>query len=321
MRLPTATRSTIVLHRAEVSALTALGSETAPSRLAAPGVQTAADPDPIPEVQQPVRQPCSFDETAAYDHAAALAGLGTRVAGTTAEHRAFDYITTQLRCFGYSVTMQSFVLPNGRTSHNVIAEKTGAEPRFIVLGAHVDTKYPSPGANDNGSGVGTVLELARALSMTETIPSLRFVFFGAEEMIDSNPAHHHYGSTHYVATLSEAQKAAISGMVSVDMVGYGTDYHARTMLLGPQSMSTLAMTAAAREGIEITFLKDTGVYGWSDHEPFERSGIPAVWLEWREDPLYHTRGDKAVHLNKGSIKTTGDHLAGLIVGMTPAEMP
>jgi len=321
IRLRLATQAVLRSHADVVEALTFLGSEAAVSGLAAFDAQNALDASPLGGLDSPAWTPCSFSADSAYAHAAALAAIGPRSAGSSGEHRAFDYITAKLKAYGYSVTTQSFLLPNGKTTHNVIAEKAGSDPRFIVLGAHVDTKYPSPGANDNGSGVGTVLELARAFSQTDTVPSVRFVFFGAEEMLDPDPSHHHYGSGHYVTGLTSAEKAEISGMVSVDMVGYGTLYHARTMLVGPQSMSDLVLSVAGREGIKISYLKDPGTYGWSDHEPFERSGIPAVWLEWRDDPVYHTTADVASHLDKRRIKTTGDHLAGLILGLESAEMP
>jgi|GEM_PF-977066 len=321
VRLPSATAGVIEAHASEIATLTVLGGEAAVSELVLFDVQSLFDDDPPPASATPEWQACGFVEGAAYAHAAALAALGPRPAGSLAEHRAFDYIAAQLRSYGYAVSTQTFLLPNGAYTHNVFADKAGSEPRFLVLGAHVDTKSPSPGANDNGSGVGTVLELARAFSQTDTTPSLRFIFFGAEEMLDPDPSHHHYGSGHYVTTLTAAQKAEISGMVSVDMVGYGNAYHARTMLVGPQSMSALSLSVAAREGIPITFLKDFGTYGWSDHEPFERNGIPAVWLEWREDPVYHTTGDVASHLDLRCIKTAGDHLVGMVLGLSAAEMP
>jgi len=40
------------------------------------------------------------------------------------------------------------------------------------------------------------------------------------------------------------------------------------------------------------YLRDPGESGWSDHEAFELAGIPAAWIEWRDDPVYHTAADK-----------------------------
>ncbi len=119
-------------------------------------------------------------------------------------------------------------IPNGLTSHNVIAVKQGSSPLTVLVGAHIDSWGPSPGGNDNASGCGTVLELARDLRDAAVAPTLMFVLFGNEEMIDKDPDHHHYGSRAYVSALSAAERADLVGMISVNMVAYGTTFTMRT---------------------------------------------------------------------------------------------
>jgi hypothetical protein len=56
--------------------------------------------------------------------------------------------------------------------------------REIVIAAHYDSYRDSPGADDNGSGIGVLLELARYF-VARGVPSgvrIRFVAFGAEEL-------------------------------------------------------------------------------------------------------------------------------------------
>lgn len=81
------------------------------------------------------------------------------------------------------------------------------------------------------------------------------------------------------------------GMVSVDMIGYGPDFVVRTMGSGPQTMRYLLLADAKRQGLSASYLADPGPSGWSDHESFELAGIPTAWIEWRDDPVYHTTGD------------------------------
>jgi hypothetical protein len=50
-----------------------------------------------------------------------------------------------------------------------------------MIGAHYDTHRDSPGANDNGSAVAVLLELARDFARQHTARSLRFVAFTNEE--------------------------------------------------------------------------------------------------------------------------------------------
>ena len=46
---------------------------------------------------------------------------------------------------------------------------------LVVVGAHIDTKAGAPGGNDNASGVGVVLELARDLHDADTAATIEFV--------------------------------------------------------------------------------------------------------------------------------------------------
>src|SRR5277367_1606794 len=78
---------------------------------------------------------------------------------------------------------------------NVIAEIPGSElpDEVVVVGAHLDSWQPGTGAQDNGTGVATVLEAARAIIALNRAPrrTIRFVLFGGEEQAD-------LGSTAYV---------------------------------------------------------------------------------------------------------------------------
>jgi Zn-dependent M28 family amino/carboxypeptidase len=231
--------------------------------------------------------------------------IGVRREGTDAERRAGAYIARQLAAFGYRVRYQTVALPNGTETRNVYAVKKGTSPLRIVLGAHYDSKRPSPGANDNGSGVGIVLELARVLKSRRLAPTLVFVFFGAEEMIGSDGDEHHFGSRAFVERMNGEQRAQVAAMVSVDMVGAGDEFLLRTMGRGPGRLSDVLLAFARQVGTDVVYRKDPGESGWSDHEPFEMAGIPAAWLEWVSDPVYHTSEDTPGHIRISRIRTTG----------------
>ena len=68
---------------------------------------------------------------------------------------------------------------------NVIAEIAGSQrPNEVVLvGAHLDSWQPGTGAQDNGTGVASVMEAARAIEALHRPPrrTIRFVLFGGEE--------------------------------------------------------------------------------------------------------------------------------------------
>jgi hypothetical protein len=102
------------------------------------------------------------------------------------------YPDTRLDSFNVTVTFNG--LEYSTTQYNVIATLTGnTYPDSIcVLGAHYDNRISSvsgnpfvfvPGANDNATGVGATLEIARVMKQKSFIPSstIQFVAFGAEE--------------------------------------------------------------------------------------------------------------------------------------------
>lgn len=261
-----------------------------------------------------------FDRAKAMAHVTTLAALGVRREGSPAEGRAVDYCIGTLQGFGYTVSTMPFRLPNGAISRNVIAQKAGRSGRQVIFGAHLDSKWPSPGANDNASGVGTVLELARVLKDADLQPSVVFVLFGAEEMFDSNADHHHYGSRMYVARLTAAQRRNVSAMISADMVGYGPYYYARTMGIGPKTLQVRLRTYASSQGLYLRYLKDPSRTGWSDHEAFERVGVPVTWLEWKTDPYYHTAKDKASHVQPLRMHVTGTMLSGWVRSLSAGDL-
>jgi len=260
-----------------------------------------------------------FDASRTMTHVRAIAGYGQRRAGGSGERLALDYVATQLRSYGYAVGTQTVRIPSG-TSRNIMAEKRGTSSEVIVIGAHADTKAPSPGANDNASGLATMLELARVLKDAPTAPTVRFIAFGAEEIAGVTADDHHFGSRGYVGALGAAQRASIAGMVSVDMVGYGETFNVRSMGVGSKSVVYSLQGRAGYTGVNLSYLRDPGRYGWSDHEAFERVGIPAAWLEWREDPVYHTTADTASHVDQTRLDATGRLLRGWTLTMSNSQL-
>ncbi len=233
--------------------------------------------------------------------------IGVRVEGTDGEHRAADYIESRLRGYGYRVERQSFALPDGKTSYNVVARKRGSEPAGqFVIGAHYDSKSPSPGANDNGTGTGVVLEMARLLKTKKLRPTMVFVLFGAEERFGAGRYPEHQGSQHFVGLMSGDERRRTLGMISVDMVGVGSTFHVRSMRKGTMSLVDDILAFARGDGTAISYAQD---YGWSDHDQFELAGMPAAWLEWRNDPLFHTTGDAYERVQWDAVDITGGFLS------------
>lgn len=126
------------------------------------------------------------------------------------------YIEAELRAAGYAVRSQSYDSGGGLV-RNLEAVLAGREARSIVLGAHYDSVFGAPGANDNGSGVAALLELARACAGAKPRHTLRFAFFANEEPPYFATAA--MGSRVYVDELL-GRGDAVAAMFSLETIGY-----------------------------------------------------------------------------------------------------
>jgi hypothetical protein len=109
---------------------------------------------------------------------------------------------------------------HGRPCHNIEAEIHGAHPQILLVGAHYDSVFGSPGANDNGSGVAAMLALARRFAGKRVEHTLRFVAFVNEEPPYFQTKQ--MGSYVY-ASRCKARGDQISAMISLETIGYFSD--------------------------------------------------------------------------------------------------
>jgi hypothetical protein len=132
---------------------------------------------------------------------------------------AADFIEDSFSRTGLHPRRDSYEL-RGQVCHNIEAEISGARPEILLIGAHYDSVFSSPGANDNGSGVAALLALARRFAGRKTEHTLRFVAFVNEE-----PPYFlsgEMGSLVY-AGRCKARGDKISPMISLETIGYFSD--------------------------------------------------------------------------------------------------
>lgn len=308
------------------SPLSSLPSTSAPkiSDVATETAIGATLASPTPKTS-PMRTLASdFPLDSAMEHIRTLTSrIGTRPGGSEAEARAARYIERELRDMGYRPVVETFVLPNGNTSSNIVVEIPGSVASRLVLGAHHDTKSTTPGGNDNASGVGALLAIAQSLKSTKVVPTLELVFFGTEEFIapsSNGKDWHHLGSRHRFAQTSAENRRLTAGMISIDMIGYGSSYHVRTMRRGPMTLADDLIEFASERRVRLTFLKDPGRTGWSDHEPYEVAGIPALWLQWQKDPHYHGPGDDFDHVSREDVRVGGQLVLDYTRALTETDL-
>ncbi|HEU4417038.1 MAG TPA: M28 family peptidase, partial [Candidatus Angelobacter sp.] len=117
-------------------------------------------------------------------HVAYLAGtIGERnVIAYEPLKKAEQYIAGAFTNLGYHVDSQEYVVQM-RKVHNLSVEIPGRAlaSEIVVIGAHYDTVYDCPGADDNTSGVAALLELAHLFTDAHPARTVRLVAFVNEE--------------------------------------------------------------------------------------------------------------------------------------------
>jgi hypothetical protein len=132
---------------------------------------------------------------------------------------AADFIENSFSRAGLHPRRDSYEL-RGQACHNIEAEISGTRREIVLIGAHYDSVFSSPGANDNGSGVAAMLALARRFAGRKTERTLRFVAFVNEE-----PPYFlsgEMGSLVYARRCKE-RGDKISAMISLETIGYFSD--------------------------------------------------------------------------------------------------
>lgn len=156
----------------------------------------------VPEVV--VKPYPKFNADSAYTYVEKQVSFGPRVPGTAGHQATKDWLISKFEGFGWGVQTQDFQAKtyDGLTwdLSNIIASYNPGATKRILLAAHWDTRriadkdtqdidQPIDGANDGGSGVGVLLEIARSVSAQELKPDvgIDIILFDGED--DGEPDH------------------------------------------------------------------------------------------------------------------------------------
>ncbi len=180
------------------------------------------------------------------------------------------------------------------------------EQRIGIL-AHRDNGI-APGANDNATGSGTMLEIARVLSRTRPKRTFEFISTTAEE--GTTPGAYTYCQL-YKEDLVKNMKALIdidmiSGVGTVKQVELGLWPDAEP-LKHPDWLMEMVDEVAAELGYG--FGRLTASWGVPEEGRFLEIGVPAICLWGNDDPYYHSIHDTVDKINPNNLKAVGDTVA------------
>lgn len=136
-------------------------------------------------------------------------------------NKAAKYIGQVFLQLGYCVEHQKYFV-SGTWVFNLEVSITGKErpEEVVIVGAHYDSAVGSPGANDNGSGVAALLELARLAKQSVPNRTIRFVAFVNEE---SPYFQTERMGSHVYAKACHNRGVHVVAMISLETIGYYSD--------------------------------------------------------------------------------------------------
>ena len=252
-------------------------------------------------------------------------------------NRAAEYISSELTASGYIPRRQSFEVSKLPISNieATLAGTTRAD-EIVVIGAHYDTVAACPGANDNGTGVAAVLELAQRFRQRPQPRTVRFVAFVNEEPPFFRTAQ--MGSVVYAST-AKAAGERVTGMLSLETMGYYSDargsqsYPAPVAWLYPDVGNFIGFVADVRSARLLwkarrAFKRRTSFpvrsaalpaqipgVGWSDQWAFWQAGYAAMMITDTAPfryPWYHTAEDTPDKIDYTKLAEVVDGLEAVI---------
>ena len=213
---------------------------------------------------------------------------------------AFKFIRNKLISYGYQVDSASFGSSGGK---NIWAKKTGMlyPNKKVILCAHYDAMPNgpiSPGADDNGAGVATVLEAARILIDYNFEYTIVFALWDDEEYGLLGSAN--YANSAYVAD------DTIHGVINMDAIAHDSDNDAVARVHAKPSGNSeaiadtvLSVNLEYNIGLNMILVNPGATY--SDHASFWNRDYGAVLMiqDWDNDPnpQYHLASDSTYYFN------------------------
>jgi Predicted aminopeptidases len=233
------------------------------------------------------------------------------------------FIEEKFKEYGYLIDIDEFSY-QGKIYKNIIATLKGIDSskEWLLIGAHYDSAMGSPGADDNASGVGVMLEVARIIRELTLAEKIKFVAFTLEEP-QAFDLKFIIGSSHFVKKFKKfgyKYKAII-----LESVGYFSDKKGSQKLpafvKGPEVGDFLGVVGNRKSKELLELFEESKKYipelklitykaplngliaietRFSDHAPFWDAGYEAVMLTdtaMFRNPYYHTSQDSPDKIN------------------------
>lgn len=278
-----------------------------------------------------------FSADSAYTYIQKQVDFGPRVPNTEGHRKTRDWLIQKFKDFGLEVQTQDFQAKTWDNQlfnlSNIIASYNPTAKKRVLLAAHWDTRRiadkdtqrldePIDGANDGGSGVGVLLEIARIINSSEIKPEIGIdiILFDGED--DGEPEHMNLrnnsqiwwclGSQYWSKNTHVSGYSAYYGIL-VDLVGAkGARFYreGHSMSYGKNIVNKV-WNFAAELGYSDFFIMRDAPEIIDDHVFVNRdAGIPMINIvEFSPDfgfgHYHHTHSDNMDIIDKRSLRAVG----------------
>lgn len=285
-----------------------------------------------------------FNADSAYRNVKAQVDFGPRVPGTDGHTRCAQYLVSELVRYGVdTVTQQTTTVTayNGDKLpiNNIMGRfNKNASDRVLLL-AHWDTRpwadqeerkvdrvKPILGANDGGSGVGVLLEIARCLQQEKPSIGVDILFVDAEdygkmEGWGNNDVTWCLGTQYWIRNHPYTKQNMPRYGILLDMVG-GLDAKFNREYGSQQVASDIVdkvWAMASASGYGDVFVNELGGSVIDDHVFVNQIGIPCIDIieslnpaTKSFNPTWHTLDDNMKNIDRQSLKAVGQTVLNLI---------
>ena len=280
-----------------------------------------------------------FNSTNAYNNIESQVDIGFRIPGTSDSLECANWINTNMQQYGESALYNYSI--DEIPCHNIITRVNPNMSQIVIFAAHYDSRAvaekdsneslqekPIDGANDGGSGVAVLMEMARVISSSKINWSVSFwfVFFDAEDQGPNlgfsgiNGWDWCEGSKWMVNEMKdqpsiyfrESQSLnTIHSFILLDMVGGDNLKFIHESHDNDDLRKTVFEIGHSLEYDETFPLEDQKHSITDDHVPFAKEGIPTLdliikfWDLTCGWPYHHTKADNIDNISQKSLEITG----------------
>jgi glutaminyl-peptide cyclotransferase len=260
----------------------------------------------------PAVTPVAFDGKKALGYLEEICKIGPRISGTDGMKKQQERILKHFQDLEVKVAYQRFSarqrsLGKPVAMANMVMSYYPERPRRVVLCSHYDTRpiadqednqrnwrKPFVSANDGGSGVALLMELANHMKDLKIKVGVDFVLFDGEEFIfDPREDEYFFGSKHFAKEAKGRRGTTYTGAILLDMVGgkaarfpreQNSTFHAGKLVNEVWAIARELKCDAFRDTQSRVGVED-------DHIPLNRAGIPAIDIIDFDYPHWHLLSD------------------------------